>query len=248
VHGCLHLQLGGTFWRARDSHHGQGDPVHFCPVVVCLHEPGDQARAHHGLPSTQSNGMVERVHRQLKDALCARGAGPAWHSHLPWVVLGLRAVPKEDSAVSSAELVTGTPLVLPGQLLHVPDPPRVDVPRPPTRLLSYAAAANTPPAQLAQADHVYVRVGGQQKPLAAPYAGPYLVVSKGAKTFTIQGGQRQEIVSVDRLKPHTGLGPVFPAEAASRGRPPRMPALLQSSLQLHEAADWGGLLWRIVFS
>ncbi len=74
----------------------------------------------------QSNGMVERVHRQLKDALRARGAGPAWHSHLPWVLLGLRAAPKEDSAISSAELVTGTPLVLPGQLLHVPDPPRVE--------------------------------------------------------------------------------------------------------------------------
>ncbi len=126
--------------------------------------------------------------------------------------------------MSSAELVTGTPLVLPGQLLHMTDPPHVDVPPPPTRPLSYAAAANTPPAHLAQADHVYVRVGGQQKLLAAPYAGPYLVISKGAKTFTIQVGQRQEIVSVDRVKPHTGLGPVSPAEAASRGRPPRMPA------------------------
>ncbi len=102
----------------------------------------------------QSNGMVERVHRQLKDALRARGAGPAWHSHLPWVLLGLHAAPKEDSAVSSAELVTGTPLVLPGQLLHVPDPPRADVPPPPTRPLSYAAAANTPPAHLARAEHV----------------------------------------------------------------------------------------------
>jgi transposase InsO family protein len=116
----------------------------------------------------QSNGMVERVHRQLKDALCARGAGPAWHSHLPWVLLGLHAAPKEDSAVSSLELVTGTPLVLPGQLLHVPDPPRVEVPPPPTRPLSYAAAANTPSAHLARAEHVYVRVGGQQKPLAPP--------------------------------------------------------------------------------
>ena len=112
------------------------------------------------------------------------------------MLLGLRAAPKEDSAVSSAELVTGTPLVLPGQLLQVPNPPRVNVPPPPT---SYAAAANTPPAHLAQAEYVYVRVGGQQKPLAAPYAGPYLVVSKGAKTFTIQVGQRQEIVSVDWL-------------------------------------------------
>jgi hypothetical protein len=69
-----------------------------------------------------------------------------------------------------------------------------------------------------------MRVGGQQKPLAAPYGGPYLVVSKGAKTFTIQVGQRQEIVSVDRLKPHYGLGPVSPAEAAPRCPPPRMPA------------------------
>jgi transposase InsO family protein len=172
----------------------------------------------------QSNGMVERVHRQLKDALRAPGAGPAWHSHLPWVLLGLRAASKEDSAVSSAELITGTPLVLPGQLLHVPDPPHVDVPPPPMRPASYTEAANTRLAHLAQAEHVYMRVGGQQKPLAVPYAGPYLVVSKGAKTFTIQVGQRQEIVSVDRLKPHTGLGPVSPAEAASRGRPPRMPA------------------------
>ncbi len=69
-----------------------------------------------------------------------------------------------------------------------------------------------------------MRVGGQQKLLAATYADPYLVLSKGAKTFTIQVGQRQEIVSVDRLKPHTGLGPVSPAEAASRGRPPKMSA------------------------
>jgi hypothetical protein len=172
----------------------------------------------------QSNGMVERVHRQLEGALHARGADPAWHSHLPWLLLGPHAAPKEDSAVFSAELVTGTPLVLPGQLLHMTDPPRVDVPPPPTRPLSYAAAANTLPAHLARAEHVYVRVGSQQKPLAAPYAGPYLVVSKRAKTFTIQVGQWQEIVSVDRLKPHTGLGPVSPAEADSCGRPPRMPA------------------------
>jgi transposase InsO family protein len=70
----------------------------------------------------QSNEMVERVHRQIKDALCACGAGPMWHSYLPWVLMGLHAVPKEDSAVSSAELVIGSPLILPGQLLHVPDP------------------------------------------------------------------------------------------------------------------------------
>jgi hypothetical protein len=59
---------------------------------------------------------------------------------------------------------------------------------------------------------------------ASPYAGPYLVVSKGAKTFTIQVSQRQEVISVDCLKAYTGLSLVSPAEATSCGRPPKKPA------------------------
>ncbi len=102
----------------------------------------------------ESNGMVEIVHRQIKDALRATGAGTGWHSHLPWVLLGLHAAPKEDSGVSSAELVSGAPLILPRQLLHMPDPPHVDVPPPPTRLASYAAAADSLSAHLARAEHV----------------------------------------------------------------------------------------------
>ena len=53
----------------------------------------------------QSNGMVERAHRALKDALRARLAGSDWLAHLPYVLLGLRATPKEDSNISAAELV-----------------------------------------------------------------------------------------------------------------------------------------------
>jgi hypothetical protein len=45
----------------------------------------------------QANGLVERTHRQLKDALRARQAGVDWPAHLPWVLLGLRAAPKEVS-------------------------------------------------------------------------------------------------------------------------------------------------------
>jgi IS30 family transposase len=42
----------------------------------------------------QSNGLVERFHMRLKEALKARLAGPAWPSHLPWVMLGLHAAPR----------------------------------------------------------------------------------------------------------------------------------------------------------
>ena len=53
----------------------------------------------------QAIGMVERCHRQLKDALRARTAGSDWPSHLPWVLLGLWAAPKESSGISSTEVV-----------------------------------------------------------------------------------------------------------------------------------------------
>ena len=60
----------------------------------------------------QANGMVERVYRQLKDALCAREVGAERPEHLPWVLLGLRDAPKETSGISSAQLVLGQPLIL----------------------------------------------------------------------------------------------------------------------------------------
>jgi transposase InsO family protein len=65
----------------------------------------------------QSNGLVERVHRRLKDVLKAPLAGSQWASHLMWVLLGLCTAPREDSSVLAAELVYGAPLTLPGPLL-----------------------------------------------------------------------------------------------------------------------------------
>ena len=44
-------------------------------------------------------------HRQLKESLKSRECGQAWLDHLLWTLLGIRAVPKEDSGVSTAEAV-----------------------------------------------------------------------------------------------------------------------------------------------
>ena len=62
----------------------------------------------------QANGMVEHLHRQIKDVLHARGAA-AWVDHLPWVILGLCAAPKDDSGVSAPEATLGQSLMIPGQ-------------------------------------------------------------------------------------------------------------------------------------
>ena len=71
----------------------------------------------------QSNGIVERFHRQLKVSLRARLAGTDWFAHLPLVLLGLRSVPREDSSVSASEALFGAPLVLPGEFLDSPELP-----------------------------------------------------------------------------------------------------------------------------
>jgi hypothetical protein len=69
------------------------------------------------------------------------------------------------------------------------------------------------------AQYVYVRKGGVLPPLAPQYAGPYAVVKRQPKFFLLQMGNRQEAVSVDRLKPHLGKAIVFPAAPPRRGRP-----------------------------
>ena len=74
----------------------------------------------------QSNGMIERFHRSLKCALRARMSGSDWSSHLPLVMLGLRAAPKDDSSFSPAEAVYGSNLSLPGEFIkHTEFPPEV---------------------------------------------------------------------------------------------------------------------------
>jgi hypothetical protein len=47
---------------------------------------------------------VDHVHRQIKDVILTCSAGAQWPG-LPWVLHGLRAALKEDSAVSSATVI-----------------------------------------------------------------------------------------------------------------------------------------------
>jgi len=76
----------------------------------------------------------------------------------------------------------------------------------PTRPLPPAAAGEGLPAALQRCQEVYIRKGGTVSPLAALYAGPYQVVERRPKTFTVLVGDKSEVVSVDQLKPDMGQG------------------------------------------
>ena len=161
----------------------------------------------------QANGMVERFHRLLKASLKAKLDHVHWLDHLPLVLLGLRSAIKADLKCSSAELVYGTTLRLPGQLV-VDSPDKVpDITSFIDRLkLHMANTAYTPakktcnettymPDSLQACTHVLIRDRAQKHPLQTAYKGPYKVVQRQPKYFTVIVNNDKQNVSVDRLKP-----------------------------------------------
>ena len=67
----------------------------------------------------QTNGMVERLHRTLKEVLTTTNSREDWAPKLPLLLLGLRARPIADAGLSPHQLLFGTELVLPGDFISV---------------------------------------------------------------------------------------------------------------------------------
>ncbi|XP_075970199.1 uncharacterized protein LOC142972787 [Anticarsia gemmatalis] len=137
-----------------------------------------------------------------------------WTEALPLVLLGMRSAWKGDLQGSSAELVYGEPLRLPGQFL-CPDDDYLtaDVTQYATRLRAYMAKLSPRqtswhgassfyvPRDLHTTSHVFVRQDRVRGALEPPYAGPYKVVSRQPKYFTLEVNNKSVTVSIDRLKP-----------------------------------------------
>ncbi|KAK3696972.1 hypothetical protein RRG08_023162 [Elysia crispata] len=118
----------------------------------------------------QANGMVERLHRQLKASLKARTTGANWFDELPMVLLGIRSSRRVDPGCSPAELVYGSTLRIPGEFLQPREARAVEPDLPFLRQLQQSMRSIQPPpprfhgtqtayvpANLASADYVYVR-------------------------------------------------------------------------------------------
>ena len=164
-------------------------------------------------PTTRANGLVERLHRQLKGALKGHPNPENWTDALPLILLGIRTTLREDIKSTVTELVYGTTLRLPGAYFS-PQSAK-DSPDP----TSYVSALRsrmhllkaTPPrpvhadvdttATLRESTHVFVRRDCVRKPLQPSYDGPYRVVSRATKHFTLDIDGRQDTVAIDRLKP-----------------------------------------------
>ncbi|GFN78285.1 Pol polyprotein [Plakobranchus ocellatus] len=161
----------------------------------------------------QANGMVERLHRQLKASLKARTTSSNWFDELPMVLLGIRSSWRVNPGCSPAELVYGSTLRILGEFLQPHDARTVEPDLPFLRHLQQTMRSVQPPtpqfhgqpsvyvpANLAPAKFVYVRKDSHKHPLQRPYDGPYFVLNKSDKFFTVDIKGRPETISIDRLK------------------------------------------------
>ena len=146
--------------------------------------------------------MVEKFHRNLKEALKARLLDNDWILALPWVMLGIRTAPEDDLNCSAAEMVFGSTLTLPGEFIS-PTHRQRDAPTTkffPTNTGFHGNSKCAPIQALDTAAFEFIRVDRHKTPLCRPYEGPFRVIRKVDKTFTIARKKKEEGVSMDRLK------------------------------------------------
>ena len=177
----------------------------------------------------QSNGMIERQHRTLKDRLIARACSSgdsSWMEHLPFVLLGLRTSIRADSGCSPSDILYGSPLRLPGDLVAAspvapPSPSAfaanlraVMLRSNPMPVVHHGVPVSRVDPRLLGASHVFLRVDAVRRPLVPPYEGPFVVLERSNKTFVILRKEKPVTVTVDRLKPAVLL-PEAPTSAAT---------------------------------
>ena len=199
----------------------------------------------------QSNGLVERFHRRLKESLNALATDEPdhWYWRLPCSLLAIRTTVKPDIGASPADLVFGEGLAIPGQLLshHPSDDNSEDAHRrnlldnlhlevarvQPTPTSAHRRPRVHIPDELRRCTHVFIQRGGVRPTLSTPYVGPYRVVSRHQDSFRIAiPGSPTESINIARLRPAVlpsednvdpPSDPPSPRRPGRRPRPPNNP-------------------------
>ncbi|ROT70728.1 integrase core domain protein [Penaeus vannamei] len=157
-----------------------------------------------------ANGMVERLHQHMKQALTSFSPNRRWVDQLPHVLLNIRTSFKEDLQCTSAEMVFGTTLALPADFLVTAsnfEPGTFG-----KQLCERMARVRSRPTRPTRQQYIYMPAGLQdcshafvrkhpRPPLCPPYEGPFPVIRRGDKTITIRRPKGEDTVTIDRAKP-----------------------------------------------
>lgn len=158
--------------------------------------------------------MVGHLHQQLKPALTARTDHDHWATHLPAMMQGLRTAFKQDLECAAVELAFGTTLCLPGDVLSHPDPTSMLIPSEhvqglqdfftkicPAIPCTHGSKADFASPALQNCTLIFLCRGTLKLVLIPTYTGLFAVLEHTKSMATIQLPERQDVVSLDWLKP-----------------------------------------------
>lgn len=159
----------------------------------------------------QANGMIEQLHRPLKAAIKAYKT-PKWTSALPAILLGFRSALREDLQASTAELVYGKTLRLPGEFFeatpHEASPQQLVEELKehfsnirPTPTTSHGRRPTFVHPGLKDCTHIFLRHDAVRGPLQSVYEGPFKILKRMEKTMDIEVKGKRRTISIDRIKP-----------------------------------------------
>ena len=138
-----------------------------------------------------SNGLVVRFHRQLNASLIARNSNDSWFDYLPLVLIGIRTTIKPDVGASPAESVYVLSLRLPGTIVSSSSEPHPGdlnsfLQRLRQRMYELQATATRPQSPLSCVDPRPQQCNDRvRKPLQPPYDGPFKVLNRQDKIFSV---------------------------------------------------------------
>ncbi|UYV67129.1 hypothetical protein LAZ67_4004017, partial [Cordylochernes scorpioides] len=159
----------------------------------------------------QCNGKIERLHRTIKTAIRAHNS-IKWTETLPTVLLGSRAAINKDTNHSLSQMVYGKTIRLPGEFFddskhHLHAEEFVQQLQKQMELLKplnekhHSKTKVFVHKDLKTCSHVFIRTDRVKKPLEPPYEGPFPVLERTDKYFTLKVKGKNVTTSIDRLRP-----------------------------------------------
>ncbi|XP_075157555.1 uncharacterized protein LOC142230816 [Haematobia irritans] len=148
--------------------------------------------------------MIERFHRTLKSSILCHD-NIQWTRILPSVLLGIRVSYKEDIKSSSAELLYGENLHLPGEFFQDSLKPKyhsefllslknVISSFKPQKGSNHSKCKPFISKDLLHSEFVWIRKDASHTPFTFKYNGPFRVMKRNEKYFTILINGKEDTV------------------------------------------------------
>lgn len=159
----------------------------------------------------RAHGLVERFQKKLKKSLVVKENSTNWIDNLPLTLLSIRNIIKEGHSWKPAEIVFSAPLLLPGHffwkwhILWNYNLTLYFIQELKNRCCNHKShlleiQPNTCTHQQI-CEYVFVWDDAVKTQLSTNYQGPYKVLHKSDKYFTIEKGNISDTVAIDILIP-----------------------------------------------